>query len=99
MSIAPSPATVKAAHEPSPANGLRGMPSTVTVTSVRGQLRRTTPSDAVVAATPAAWPICLASSFFGASAPSPIPTAPPMATEHTTSTLALFHFIYPPLLL
>ena len=54
-------AAVKAAHEPSPANGRSGMPSTCTATSARAQPMRTTPSFVVVALVPAAAPIFSAS--------------------------------------
>src|SRR5262249_40798598 len=63
ITIAPCPLAVKAAHEPRPANGFSGMPSTVTATSVRGQPMRTTPSGGVVALAPAACPIRSASSL------------------------------------
>ena len=63
MTIAPCGAFVNAAHEPSPANGFRGMPSTFTGTSVRGQAMRTTPSSVVVAFVPAAAAIRSASSL------------------------------------
>src|SRR5512142_3245356 len=62
MTIAPGGAFVKAAHEPSPANGLSGMPSTFTGTSFRAQAIRTTPSSVVVALVAAAVPILSASS-------------------------------------
>src|SRR5262245_60884763 len=57
MTIAPCDAGVNAAQEPRPANGLSGMPSTVTATSVRAHAMRTTPSGAVVVCVPAALPM------------------------------------------
>src|SRR5205814_5217640 len=57
-----------AAHEPRPAAGGRIMPSTVTVTSVRGQPIFTTPSGVAVAVAPLASPIALASSGAGGAA-------------------------------
>src|SRR5438046_9312879 len=57
-----------AAHEPSPAAGGRVMPSTVTVTSVRGQPIFTTPSGVAVAVAPLACPIALAHSGAGRAA-------------------------------
>src|SRR5262249_60194923 len=54
MTIAPCGALVKAAHEPSPAKGLSGTPSTLTFTSFRAQAMRTTPSGVAVALVAAA---------------------------------------------
>src|SRR4051794_5190514 len=62
MTIAPCGALEKAAHEPSPAKGLNGMPSTSNGTSSRGQAMRTTPSGVVVALVSAAAPIRSTSS-------------------------------------
>src|SRR5262245_45186541 len=88
MTIAPCLAGVKAAHEPSPANGCISMPSTLTFTSVRGQPMRTTPSFVVVAFAPDASPILSASSFaFGASSSDRAecihPTPPTSTTANT----------------
>src|SRR5262245_13985138 len=97
MTMAPCPAAVNAAHEPSPANGLSGIPSTFTATSVRGQPMRTTPSVVVVALAPDALPITPASSgaglsFFSARAavarasPRGWPTGPSAAARTTPAT-------------
>src|SRR5262245_4802288 len=75
---------VNAAHEPSPANGFRGMPSTVTSTSVRGQPMRTTPSGVVVALVPAASPILSASSLWAGSS-ARARNAPRIPTDATAS--------------
>src|SRR5262245_17274229 len=80
MTIAPCFAAVNAAHDPRPANGFSGMPSTVTFTSARGQPMRTTPSAVVVALAPAALPIASASSF--------VPFGPSALTGHPATTAA-----------
>src|SRR5208337_3191455 len=54
MTIAPCGALVNAAHEPNPAKGLSGTPSTFTATSVRAQAIRTTPSGVEVPLVPEA---------------------------------------------
>src|SRR5262245_56260618 len=80
ITMAPWVAGAKAAHDPSPANGLRGMPSTWTATSVRGQPMRTTPSGVVVAFAPAAVPILPASNLGPPSAAAPQGAAPPASS-------------------
>src|SRR3954453_3501352 len=62
MTIARWGALEKAAHEPSPAKGLSGMPSTLSGTSFRGQAMRTVPSGVVVALVAAVGPIRSAES-------------------------------------
>src|SRR5438477_8482241 len=82
--MAPWEAAVRAAQEPRPANGFRGMPSTLTGTSFRGHSIRTTPSF-VVAFVPEALAIFWASTWRSpwarANHPAPalISTGKPMA--------------------
>ncbi len=68
ITIAPCGALVKPAHEPRPANGFSGLPSTRMGTSVRAQAMRTTPSGVVVALVCAALAIASASGLFSAPA-------------------------------
>jgi hypothetical protein len=50
--IAPGPVGMNAAHEVIPAGGGNGMPSTVSATSVRGHVARSTPSSVVLTSAP-----------------------------------------------
>src|SRR5512143_1744860 len=65
MTMAPFPIGANAAHEPSPAAGGSFIPSTVTVTSVRGQPIFTTPSGVAAAVAPLASLIAFTSSAGG----------------------------------
>src|SRR5438067_80456 len=93
MTIAPCGVGVNAAHEPRPANGFSGIPSTLTATSVRAQAMRTTPSFSVVAFTPAAVPILPASRVASALASKDqpptarIPTSRPPHANRLTQVL------------
>src|SRR5262245_11034640 len=96
MAIAPCGALVKAAHEPRPANGLSGAPSTCTLTSLRAQPMRTTPSGVTVALAPEAAAIRSASSLSsrGAKAASSITNAAatiPVAPSNSLTRIIIGH--------
>src|SRR5437016_11749878 len=99
MTIAPCFAGVNAAQEPRPANGLSGIPSTITGTSVRAQARRTTPSGVVVAWAPAARPIRSASSLASAAARDVRPPLVPIRTATNPPASSSFRMMHSPLLL
>src|SRR5207248_11771394 len=86
---APGGAAVTASHEPGPANGFTGMPSTSTFTSLRAQARRTTPSGDVVGFAPLAAAIASASSLGTAGCGSAKTNHPAAAMSATDAALSM----------